>query len=205
MQTRLGWPLNSCFATLTWCSSMDGMKETAEHELRRALASQYHAALAMLKQTIENCPETLWTGERFTNQFWQVAYHALFYAHLYLQKDDKSFIPWEHARPDYQFLGPLPWPPHDQPKIGQPYSKAEVLAYWSVCDAMIEDAIEQLDLAAPECGFWWYRMGKLEHQLTNIRHIQHHTGQLADRLRWEASIAIDWIGGSRPACEAGKQ
>jgi hypothetical protein len=37
-------------------------------------------------------------------------------------------------------------------------------------------------------------MSKLEHQLLNIRHLQHHTAQLADRLRQHAGAGIDWIG-----------
>jgi hypothetical protein len=41
-------------------------------------------------------------------------------------------------------------------------------------------------------------MSKLEHQFVNIRHIQLHGAQLADRLRSAADIGIKWVGG-RPA------
>ena len=44
---------------------------------------------------------------------------------------------------------------------------------------MVDAAVYRLDLTAPESGFYWYRMSKLEHHLVNLRHIQHHTGQLA--------------------------
>jgi len=57
-----------------------------------------------------------------------------------------------------------------------------------------------LDLDSAESGFSWYRMSKLEHQFVNLRHIQHHTGQLADRLRQEADRGVEWVGGmSKPA------
>ena len=56
-------------------------------------------------------------------------------------------------------------------------------------------ARDMLDLDAPECGFWWYKMSKLEHQFVNIRHTQHHAAQLMDRLRQVAGVGIDWIGG----------
>jgi hypothetical protein len=54
--------------------------------------------------------------------------------------------------------------------------------------------VDRLDLTAPTSGFSWYRMSKLEHQLLNLRHIQHHTGQLADRLRRETNKGIAWVG-----------
>ena len=61
--------------------------------------------------------------------------------------------------------------------------------------------MDALDLNSTESGFSWYRMSKLEHQLVNIRHIQHHGAQLADRLRSAADIGISWVGG-RPAVAA---
>jgi hypothetical protein len=54
--------------------------------LRSALKSQYHATLAMLRAAIRRCPDDLWTGSGgHANPFWRIAYHTLFYAHLYLQ------------------------------------------------------------------------------------------------------------------------
>ncbi len=162
--------------------------------LRVALRGQYHAALVMLQQAVERCPEDLWNSSAHPNRFWHVAYHALFFTHLYLQPNDAAFQAWEYHREEYQFLGRLPWPPHDAPKIGESYAKAEVLAYGRYCAAMVNDAVDHLDLSAPDCGFWWYQMPKLAHQMVNIRHLQHHAGQLADRLRAAAHVGIDWIG-----------
>ena len=42
-------------------------------------------------------------------------------------------------------------------------------------------------------GFSWLRFGKTELQLYNIRHIQHHAGQLTDRLRTAAGIGVRWV------------
>jgi hypothetical protein len=42
-----------------------------ENLLRESLKSQYHAALAMLHQAIEICPDDLWTGS-LPNPFWHV-------------------------------------------------------------------------------------------------------------------------------------
>jgi hypothetical protein len=40
-------------------------------------------------------------------------------------------------------------------------------------------------------------MPKLDHLILSIRHVQHHAGQLADRLRDGAGIGIGWIGAGR--------
>ncbi len=161
--------------------------------VRKALKVQYHAALEMLRQTIERCPDKLWTAGGHPSQYWQIAYHALFFTHLYLQPDEKAFCPWEHHHEEYQFLEQVPWPPHQPPQLGEPYTKSEVMEYWHICDEMIDTTVDTLDLNASTCGFWWYEMPKLDHQLMNIRHVQHHVGQLDERFR-VAGDEIGWIG-----------
>ena len=162
--------------------------------VQAALKGQYHAAMAMLKNTIDQCPDDLWDSGKQGVAFWRVAYHALFFTHLYLMPDEKAFRAWERHRDEYQFLGALPWPPHDQPKIGEPYTKADVLEYWGICDAMVDDGLDALDLDAPECGFWWYKLPKLDHQINNIRHIQHHAATLSARLRTAVGADVQWRG-----------
>jgi len=149
--------------------------------IRAALKSQYHSSLAMLKQTIERCPDDLWTGGDGPRFFWRIAYHALFFTHLYLQPDESTFVRWEK-----HIENP------DSPDA-VPHTKQELLEYWSICDAMIDDGVDRLDLDAQECGFWWYHMPKLDHQMMNIRHIQEHAGQLAERCR-AAGVDLDWVG-----------
>jgi hypothetical protein len=160
------------------------------------IQSQYLAAMEMLKQTIENCPDALWDRPTDTNKYWHVAYHAIFYVHLYLQPTGEDFHPWEKHRDEYQFMGRVPWPPHDEPKIGEPYSKAEMLEYLAFCQQQIIEIVPQLNLQA-ESGFSWLPFGKLELQFYNIRHLQQHTGELAERLG-QAGIDIHWVGAKSP-------
>lgn len=160
--------------------------------LQAALKSQYHASLAMLLEAIDCCPAGLWTSDQHVNQFWHVAYHTLFYTHLYLQPSEADFVAWEHHRPGYNRFGTGP----DAPSTLTPYLVEEVRAYCLHCQDMVDSAVDRLDLAAPESGFSWYRMPKLEHQLVNLRHLQHHTGQLADRLRQTADRGLRWVGGA---------
>jgi len=171
-------------------------------DLRRALQNQYHAALAMLREAIDRCPDDLWTRAAGPNAYWQVAYHALFFAHFYLQRDEASFRPWKHHQSEAQYPDCIPGPPDPEsklPLLPDPYSRAEVLEYWSLCDAMVDPALDALDLSSPESGFYWYPIPKLEHILVNLRHIQHHTAQLATLLRTHADLGIRWVGARPPS------
>ncbi|MEK7485502.1 MAG: DinB family protein [Planctomycetota bacterium] len=168
--------------------------------VRSALKSQYHSALAMMKESIERCPEDLWYNNKPVNTFWQIAYHALFFAHCYSQKDEASFHPWEQHQAKVQYPDGIAGPPEPNnplPLLPKPYTKAQILAYWSFCDQMIDHAVDEMDVHSAESGFSWYKVSKLEHQLVNIRHIQHHTAQLADRLRTALDIGINWVGAKR--------
>jgi hypothetical protein len=166
-----------------------------ENDLRSVLKSQYHAAIEMLEQAVQRCPDDLWLSGEHPNAFWHVAYHALFVTHMYLQTSVEAFSPLEQHRDTYQFLGPVPGNPQLSPKIGEPYSKAKIVEYLQLCKAEIDNAVDGFDLAAQESGFPWYKMSKLEHQLVNLRHLQHHTAQLADRLRRSAGLGVSWVGG----------
>ncbi|MFC1587844.1 DinB family protein [Planctomycetota bacterium] len=155
--------------------------------------SQYLAALEMLEQAVIQCPQTSWDDQEFKNKFWHIAYHTLFYTHLYLQEKEEEFVPWEKHREDYPHLGPLPWPPHNEPQIGEPYLKDEILEYLEFCKKEVAKRITLLELDA-ESGFHWLPFNKLELQFYNIRHVQHHGAQLIDRLRNRENISSDWVG-----------
>ena len=166
--------------------------------LRAALKSQYHAGLAMLRDAIERCPDEVWLSARHTNAFWQVAYHAMFFTHLYMMPDEASFRPWKGHQRRVQHPDGIPGaadPSSSLPLIPRPYSRAEALTYWEVCDGLVDATVDRLDLASPASGFSWYSMPKLEHQMMNIRHLQHHTAQLADRLRAEVHAGVAWVAG----------
>ena len=143
--------------------------------LQDVLKSQYHASLTMLRDAIDACPAELWTDPTYVNQFWQVAYHTLFYTDFYLQASESAFVPWEKHRPKHNFFA----------------------SGHARCDAMIDSAVDRLDLGAAESGFPWYKMSKLEHQFVNLRHIQHHTGQLAERIRQVTGRGVNWCGGAQ--------
>ena len=176
--------------------------------LRSAIKAQYHAALAMLRQAIERCPDDLWVSAAYPNRSWRMAYHTIYYTHLYLNPTLENFRPWEHHQTRIQHMDGIHGDsdleeflelPHRPPQSGKPYSKAEVLAYWRQCDAMVDRMVDALDLLGAGSGFPWAKVPKAQHQMMNIRHIQHHAAQLADRLRSITNIGIDWVRSARAA------
>jgi hypothetical protein len=158
-------------------------------EIQKAVARQYQSSLRMLGQAIELCPEPLWL-DGSPNRYWHIAYHALFYTHFYLAPNEAEFVSWQHHRPDYNFLGAVPGKP-DVPKVDQPYTQRELLEYLEFCQREVEKQTAALDLEATS-GFYWLPFSKLELQFYTLRHLAHHTGQLAERLRSQANIGLPW-------------
>jgi hypothetical protein len=155
-------------------------------DIRPALKGQYHGALLMLKEAIEQCPDPIWVVVGDPRASWRIAYHALYFADLYLQARESDFSGWTEARKNAESL----W--GDAPDI-EPYTKAEVLAYWAIVDRMVDGQIDSLDLDSQETGFHWYTMPKLDHVIMNIRHIQEHAGQLRERVI-QSGGDPRWIG-----------
>ena len=163
-------------------------------DLKPALQSQYQAALVMLAATIEACPDEVWQDPAYTNATWHVAYHVLYYADLYLHQRLEDFTPWSGHREGIQKLAKVPGAPPLEP-----YAKADILAYARGLLARAPQLIRALDLTAAEAGYPWYHMGKLEHQLVGLRHLHHHTGQLAERVRERAGKGLTWVQGTPAA------
>jgi hypothetical protein len=84
------------------------------HVVRSTLKSQYHASLEMLKEALDRCPDDLWLKPTPTNAFWQVAYYALFYVHMYLQPNLDSFQPWAEHQTDVQYQNGFPAHPRPE-------------------------------------------------------------------------------------------
>jgi len=150
-------------------------------DTKQVIQSQYLAALAMLKQVVEKCPESVWYDPSEKFRVWSKAYHTIFFVHLYLQDTEKDFVEWEK---------------HHDPDGDVPFTKDEVLEYLAFVEKQVMDRVPNINLDA-ESGFHWYPVNKLELQLINIRHIQQHTGELYETLGTRENIELDWIGFSK--------
>jgi hypothetical protein len=167
--------------------------------MRTVIESQYRASLEMLRQVIELCPPALWADPQDKNPFWQVAFHTLFFVHLYSQPEQQAFTLWPKHRKDYEMMGPPPWDPDYVPQIGEPYTPAEVVEY---LDFVLDEVARQVAALDPDgpSGFGWLPMTKLELQFYSIRHAMQHVGELAERLGARAGVDVPWIAlGIEPA------
>jgi len=156
------------------------------------IQSQYLASLEMLRRVVEACPENLWNADKDTNRFWLVAYHAIFYTHLYAHPSEADFTPWEKGQPGLQFMGR---PPEgaEKPDTAGAYTKGEILEYITHCRQQVTGIVPGLDLHGPS-GFDWLPLSKLELQFYNIRHLMLHTGELSERLWVDAGLETGWVG-----------
>jgi len=158
--------------------------------VRESILRQYRAALEMLGQAIEQCPEGLWLSNDYRNRFWHIAYHSVFYTHLYVQPSESDFQAWAKHVPNSNYLGP--WAKDEPFQLPEPYAKPDVQEYWKLCGIEVEKQIPLVNLEASS-GFSWLPFNKLELQFYNIRHLQHHTGQLVERLRNAANLGVSWV------------
>ncbi|MFC2082539.1 DinB family protein [Candidatus Bipolaricaulota bacterium] len=156
------------------------------------IASQIRAALRMLRRSIEACPDTLWNREADHNPFWALAYHTLFFAHLYLSASEDAFQPYKRQVNGHLGYGKADLGDWVDLTPADVFTKADVLAYCGHIDDRTEDLVQSTPLDAPS-GFHWLKFSRGEAHLYNLRHIQHHVGQLNERLRQEEGIGFGWV------------
>ena len=150
------------------------------------IRSQYRAALEMLKQTLAQCPAAVWDDRNDANRFGRIAYHALFYTHLYLEESEQAFVPWSGHRPGYQSID-------NPPEADAAFNPAQALGYLVFCQQRVDERAPLLDLDGPS-GFEWLPFSRLELQFYNIRHLHQHTGELMERLGSRTEAKLDWVG-----------
>ncbi|XEC92935.1 DinB family protein [Paenibacillus tarimensis] len=160
--------------------------------MKNSLVSQLLSSLNMLQDAIHRCPDELWDHQGYENKYWHIVYHTLFFTDLYLSPSDNEFVSWERAKNEYQFLGPVPWPPHYTPIIEESYTKQDLIEYLEKIKEDAPNKIHQDDLNASS-GFDWLPFNRTELHIYSIRHIQHHTGQLIERLRNSGVTRNRWV------------
>jgi hypothetical protein len=173
-----------------------------DRKIIEALISQQLAALAMLRDCIERCPADVWISGRHPRTFWRIAYHALYFGHLYLHGDLDGFRPWEKHVDSATDLWGTPPPNAEQakayiePPVIEPYSQEDVLSYLDAVALQAAGLIQRADISAEECGIPWYpNFPKLDHLIMNIRHMQGHVGQLSEILMAaDSEFEPAWIG-----------
>jgi len=157
---------------------------------REALESQFAAALQMLENAMRACPAALWDdgSTPVDRRFWYLSYHTLFWLDYYLSDGEEGFAP------------PAPFTRGELDPAGvypeRPYTPAELLAYLAHGRERLRLGLSRLDerTAAEPAPFPKRAMSVVELHVYNLRHVQHHVGQLQHQLRHGAGTAPRWVG-----------
>lgn len=148
---------------------------------------QFGAAIDMLENAMRACPEPVWGERSLRPEFWYTAFHTLFYLDLYLSESVTGFTP------------PPPFTLDELDERGllpdRVYTKDELFAYLDHGRAKCRARISALtdEQAHRRCGFDWLDISAAEILLYNMRHVQHHAGQLHLILRQKAESAPRWV------------
>jgi hypothetical protein len=160
--------------------------------VQRIIAAQYDAALCMLRQCLEACPPEHWEGKVASGKFRWVAYHTLFFTDYYLSPSEQEFALRDVHQRGGDERGSEACPGLDQ---------HDALAYLATCRAKMQQVLagETRESLEGPSGFVYRRFSRGELHLYNIRHIQHHTGQLSAYLRrvdehCRDPRSLPWVG-----------
>jgi len=156
------------------------------------VSSQIQAALKMLRSSIEACPDNLWNREADANPFWVIAYHSLYFTHLYLSPSEDEFAPYQRQVTGHASFGKADLGDWRDLTHSDTFNKTDVLAYCDYISQRVANLVESTPFDSPS-GFDWLKFSKAEAHLYNLRHIQHHAGQLSERLRQEADLGVRWV------------
>ncbi|HEX2621860.1 MAG TPA: DinB family protein [Phototrophicaceae bacterium] len=163
--------------------------------LKTSIWQQFGASIDYLADTVSACPDELWRASLWQtpdtkpefSQFWYVAYHTLFWLHLYLTGAEEGFVP----PPPFTLIeqdddGPLP---------ERVYTKAELQAYLiegrKKCQATIEALTDET--AQRHCQFGWGECSFLELLIYNLRHVHGHASQLNMLLGQQGISTPDYV------------
>lgn len=164
--------------------------------LKTILTGQFQAALSMLNQCVRLCPPEHWEGKIANQSFQTIAYHTLFFVDFYLSPAEEEFRLRDlHRRGgDERF--------DKTPSVGLP--QEDTAAYVEICRAKLLEALASetaASLAGPSGFSTWFsalQLSRGELHLYNIRHVQHHTGQMSAYLRrvdarLRDTTALRWV------------
>ncbi len=148
---------------------------------------QFGAAIDMLGNAIQACPDELWGDRSRQPEYWYTVYHTLFFLDCYLSGTLEGFAP------------PAPFNLDELDPAGilpeRVYSKAEMLDYLAhgrrKCRATLEALTEER--ARRRSGFEWQDFSFGELLVDNLRHVQHHVAQLQLILRQAGITPPRWI------------
>lgn len=164
---------------------------------RDAVLRQLGAAIDMLENAIDACPDEVWGDRSREPEFWYLVFHTLFFLDYRLSGSPDDFSP------------PPPFTLDELDPAGilpeRVYAKDEMRAYLrhgrekfrAVAGGMTnERAREPRMLGTAQAS-------AAEALLSDLRHVQHHTAQLNLLLRQAGAPVPRWVARARDEPPAG--
>ncbi|WP_420644212.1 DinB family protein [Candidatus Leptofilum sp.] len=160
--------------------------------------NQFGAAIDMLDNAIQACPDELWQEPLYHEQgidpgfaeFWNIAYHALFWLDFYLSETAVNFAPPAPFTLSEFEAGLLP---------ERVYTKDELRAYLVYGRSKCQTTLANLtDPTTPQrVRLNWRIKSVAELHIYNLRHVQEHAAQLSLFLGQKVGSAPGWVGKAR--------
>ncbi len=154
-----------------------------ESEVKKSLWFQFGAAIDMLENAINACPQELWVGK---SEFWYKAYHTIFFLDYYLSEPENFHPPKPFTLSEFDEMGRRP---------ERIYSKEELIVYLNYSRDKCFKKIQTFNPESNEMRFKnSYRDYSIfEILIYNLRHIQHHVAQLNLLLRQGNYSVPEWV------------
>lgn len=153
---------------------------------------QFGAAIDMLENCIDVCPDALWSDqERSFQEYWYMVFHTLWWLDYDMTGPDESYEPPAgYGREELDPAGVFP------PRV---YTKAEMKALLAHGREKTRAVVAGLtaESAARPCGARRPELQVAELLLYSMRHVQHHSAQLNLLLRQRVDDAPRWVKKTR--------
>lgn len=148
----------------------------------------------MLRAAIEQCPPQVWTQAADGPAGGRIAYHTLHYTDAYLCDgwDAHQQAAWAHEHA-YLFKREGSWPPESAEIPDVIYDAEQLLAYGDEVKQTARDVVASKDLSDAS-AFAHIKGTRLAVHVYNLRHLQHHVGQLCLLTRRAGGGVVGWSG-----------
>jgi len=156
-------------------------------KLNKLIWSQFGAAIDMVRNAINDCPEDLWSRRDLKPEYWYLAYHTLFWLDFYLTDSPDAYRPYRNiGLTEFDPAGIIP---------DKVFTKPELLEYLEHGRTKCENVISLLTDAKANERYEFNKMNFsfLELLLYNMRHAQHHAAQMNLILRQQIDYAPGWV------------
>ena len=173
-----------------------------EQAFQRILWKNFAAEIDMLSASVQLCPDTLWNEK---GKFFHLAYHTTIFLDYYLSRPVKAFtpvLPYRIVAAEDMPVGAvddvMPERHYGRTEVidalSQIREKCRKMALLSTPDQLMERWIEPEEWDLHDlCPSLVREYNVLEILFYNMRHVQHHVGQLNYILRTTIDKAPDWI------------